>query len=40
MAEIETRIETATMALILEHATPDDLALAQARFARGAANGD
>jgi 1-acyl-sn-glycerol-3-phosphate acyltransferase len=40
MAEIETRIETATMALIREHATPDDLAAAEARYARGAANGD
>ena len=40
MAEIESRIETATMALIREHATPDDLAAAERRHALGAANDD
>ena len=40
MAEIERRIETATMALIREHAGPEDLAAAEDRFARGAANED
>lgn len=33
MAEIEERIETATMRLIREHAAPDDLAAAEARHA-------
>jgi 1-acyl-sn-glycerol-3-phosphate acyltransferase len=40
MAEIERRIETATMALIRAHAAPADLAAAEDRFARGAANDD
>jgi len=33
MAEIEERIESASMALIREHAPPEDLAAAEARFA-------
>jgi 1-acyl-sn-glycerol-3-phosphate acyltransferase len=40
MAEIERRIETATMRLIREHAAPDDLARAEDRHARGVANED
>lgn len=40
MAELESRIETATMALIREHAGPQDLAAAEDRHARGAANED
>jgi 1-acyl-sn-glycerol-3-phosphate acyltransferase len=40
MAELERRIESATMALIREHAGPEDLARAEDRFARGAANED
>jgi 1-acyl-sn-glycerol-3-phosphate acyltransferase len=40
MAEIERRIETETMALIREHADGADLAAAEDRFARGAANED
>jgi 1-acyl-sn-glycerol-3-phosphate acyltransferase len=40
MALLERRIESATMALIREHAAPDDLAKAEARHARGAANED
>jgi 1-acyl-sn-glycerol-3-phosphate acyltransferase len=40
MAELERRIETATMALIREHADGADLAAAEARYARGAANDD
>jgi 1-acyl-sn-glycerol-3-phosphate acyltransferase len=40
MALLERRIETATMALIREHAAPDDLARAEDRHARGAANED
>jgi 1-acyl-sn-glycerol-3-phosphate acyltransferase len=40
MAEIERRIETATMALIREHAAPEDVAAAEDRFARGAGNED
>ena len=36
MAEIERRIEDATMALIREHAAPEDRAAAEDRFARGA----
>ena len=38
MAEVEARIETATMALIREHAHPDDLSAAEARHARRAGN--
>lgn len=38
MAEIETRIETATMELIREHADGEDLAAAEARFAAGVNN--
>lgn len=38
MAEVESRIESATMRLIREHAAPEDLAAAEDRFARGAAN--
>jgi len=40
MATLEGRIETATMALIRQHAGADDLAVAEDRFARGAANED
>jgi 1-acyl-sn-glycerol-3-phosphate acyltransferase len=40
MAEIEQRIETATMALIRAHADGEDLAAAEDRYARGAANED
>ena len=36
METLETRIETATMALIREHAAPEDLAAAEERYARGA----
>ena len=40
MAEIENRIETATMRLIREHASGEILAAAEDRHARGAANED
>ena len=40
MAEVETRIETATMRLIREHASGDDLAAAEDRYARRANNDD
>jgi 1-acyl-sn-glycerol-3-phosphate acyltransferase len=40
MALLERRIENATMALIREHADGADLAAAEARYARGAANDD
>jgi len=40
MAEVETRIEVATMALIREHAKGAVLATAEDRHARGAANED
>lgn len=40
MATLEARIETATMALIREHADGEDLAAAEDRHARGAANED
>lgn len=40
MAEIESRIEAATMRLIREHAPPDRLAKAEARHARGTNNHD
>lgn len=40
MATLESRVETATMALIRQHADGADLAAAEARFARGAANED
>ena len=40
MAALESRIETATMALIRLHADAADLAAAEDRFARGAANED
>lgn len=40
MAQIESRIETATMRLIREHADGADLAAAEDRFARRAANDD
>ncbi len=40
MAEVESRIEGATMRLIRAHAAPADLAAAEDRHARGAANGD
>ena len=40
MAEVEERIETATMRLIREHAKAEVLAAAEDRHARGAANED
>ena len=40
MAEIEERIEAATMALIREHAKGEVLAAAEDRYARGVANED
>jgi len=40
MAEIESRIETASMRLIREHAQGEVLAAAEDRYARGAANVD
>jgi len=40
MAEVEERIETATMRLIREHAKGEVLAAAEDRHARGAANED
>jgi 1-acyl-sn-glycerol-3-phosphate acyltransferase len=40
MTELQRRIEEATMALIREHAAPDDLAAAEDRYARGVANED
>lgn len=40
MAEVETRIETATMRLIREHAKGEVLAAAEDRHARGVANED
>jgi 1-acyl-sn-glycerol-3-phosphate acyltransferase len=40
MATVESRIEDATMRLIREHAAPGDLAAAEDRHARGAANED
>ncbi|HSF94273.1 MAG TPA: 1-acyl-sn-glycerol-3-phosphate acyltransferase [Thermohalobaculum sp.] len=40
MAEAETRIEAATMALIREHAKGEVLAAAEDRYARGVANED
>ena len=40
MAEVEERIETATMRLIREHAKAEVLAAAEDRHARGVANED
>ncbi len=40
LAEAERRIETGTMALIREHATPEELAAAESRHARGVNNKD